>query len=427
MLHNSVIRVLALCLFCLTVSTAYAQDEERVPSGDLSNFFNPPGVKESEGVSSTTRSIGKGKLTSDSKTNAVDKPAPKSTTDSTSKTDKEEDKAVETKMAGAGDKSAPDAKSTSDSDANPPPVDNASGRVQLEKDEVTGPLEGGVTFGRATKTNWRVGVGLLAGTKAVQNITCRIPVPAQWPEQTVSVFEEELPPEILSVDWEDLGNIRMLKLKIGDVPPGEKMVATVTFSVSTSQILPPPNKAIFRIPKKRTRDIKGYYGESPEINIRNTRIKKEAKRIFDSAQSDWVKVESLYNWVREEIEERAGDPKGSLDAFLNKSGHGEDRVSLFVAMCRINKVPARMVFVDGLQYAEFYLVDDKEQGHWFPCMVNGIREFGSISEPKVILQKGDNYRVPGEKKKLKFVPAKAVMKGSKPRKIMFVREPLSVK
>jgi hypothetical protein len=86
-----------------------------------------------------------------------------------------------------------------------------------------------------------------------------------------------------------------------------------------------------------------------------------------------------------------------------------------------------MVFVDGTQYAEFYLVDDKDQGHWFPCTVTGLREFGSLGDPKVILQKGDNYRVPGEKKKLKYVPAKASWKGSQKFKIGFSREPLAVK
>ena len=85
-----------------------------------------------------------------------------------------------------------------------------------------------------------------------------------------------------------------------------------------------------------------------------------------------------------------------------------------------------MVFVDGGQYAEFYLVDDKKQGHWFPCKVSGIREFGSIGEPRVVLQKGDNYRVPGEKK-LQFVNARGTVKGgSRPRILKFAREPLSV-
>jgi hypothetical protein len=86
-----------------------------------------------------------------------------------------------------------------------------------------------------------------------------------------------------------------------------------------------------------------------------------------------------------------------------------------------------MVFADGTQYAEFYMVDDKEQGHWFPCMVSGIREFGEIGEPRVILQKGDNYRISGEKKKLKFVPPKAEWQGSKSFRIKFAREPLSAK
>ncbi|WP_157665133.1 transglutaminase-like domain-containing protein [Mariniblastus fucicola] len=413
---------LAIVVACIVVapSLASGQEPERVPSGDLSDFFNPPGIK-TEGLNSTTRLISPDKKKADPKeedkdTGAMDANGAATEPSSTSP------------PADASDAN-PSASEEPETEPQPPEAaSNTSGadRVKIE-DEELGEIEGGISFGPPSVTNWRVGVVMATGANPVRNATCRIPIPIQWPEQTVSVYEENLPGEIKSVTWEDLGNIRLMTLQMVNVPPGTNVIATVTFTVSTSQIIAPKNTSIFRIPSKRSREIKAYYGESPEISMRNTKLKKQAKTLFQTTASDWAKVEGLYDWVRDNIEERSGDAKGSIETFLDKSGTGEDRVGLFIAMCRINKVPARMVFVDGSQYAEFYLVDNKEVGHWFPCKVSGIREFGSIGEPRVILQKGDNYRVPGEKKKLKFVPAKATIKGSRPRVIRFAREPLSVK
>ncbi len=402
--------VSAVVLFVMisVASLAHAQEPDRVPSGDLKDFFRPPGVKKG-GVSSTTRSIG-----SDTKTKPPE-PAKKAV--------KPETKANAEPAPPAAPK-PPEVKKT----AKKPPAksSNTLGRVKIETKE-TEVIEGGITFGEPSVTNWRVGVVLVAGSTQVRDVYCRIPVPVQWPEQTVSVFLEELPTAIADVTWENLGNIRFLKFRITGVAAGERLIGLVTFQVSTSQIIAPANTSIFRIPKKRTRDIKSYFSDSPGINLRDTKVKKQAKALFANVQSDWTKIEALFDWVRDNIEERAGDAKGSSDTFSDKFGNVEDRVGLFVAMCRINKVPARVVYVDGSQYAEFYLIDDKGKGHWFPCNISGIREFGSIGEPRVVLQKGDNYRVKGEKKKLRFVPAKATVKGTRPKAVQFVREPLSVK
>ncbi len=417
-------------------ATAFQESEKRVPSGDLSAFFNPPGATARSSSKTTTRTIDS-KSSSSKKSTSSDKSSSKSsksadtagsgtkkasaTTASDTKTDKP-DITVSTTERTSKKKS-----STSKKKASPPEVADNGFQVQIDVDDSMGELEGGVSFGEPSTINWRVGVLMATGSNAVQNVICRIPVPTQWPEQTVSVENEDFPTEITDVTWEKTGNIKFLKFRISAVPAGEKFVATVTFRVTTNQIIAPKNPSIFRIPERKTRDIKAYYSASPEIEIRDSKMKKQAKEIFANSQSDWNKVQALYDWVRDNIEERSGTPVGATKAFQQKFGTGEDRVSLFVAMCRINKVPARMVFVDGTQYAEFHLVDDKEVGHWFPCKVSGIREFGEIGEPKVILQKGDNYRVSGEKKKLKFVPAKATVRGTKPARVLFVREPMSAR
>ena len=72
-------------------------------------------------------------------------------------------------------------------------------------------------------------------------------------------------------------------------------------------------------------------------------------------------------------------------------------------MCRSVGIPARAVWVPGHCYPEFYLEDEHGQGHWCPCQAAGTRIFGAMPEARPILQKGDNFRLPGSPKPHRYV------------------------
>ncbi len=79
--------------------------------------------------------------------------------------------------------------------------------------------------------------------------------------------------------------------------------------------------------------------------------------------------------------------------------------SLFIALCRASKIPARTVWLTTSVYPEFYLLDDDGHGHWFPCQIGGTRQFGGIDDSTPILQKGDNFRdAERPKEKMRLVP-----------------------
>lgn len=139
-------------------------------------------------------------------------------------------------------------------------------------------------------------------------------------------------------------------------------------------------------------------------------------------ETAWEKVEAIFDWVRENIEYRNEEPDDSLSVFRKKKGCSEDLAGLFVAMCRSAKIPARMVWVEGAQYAEFYLQDSTDTGHWFPCNVAGRREFGSNAEPRIILQKGDNIKVPEKETRQKYCAEFVSGSGNVKPIVKFVRE-----
>jgi transglutaminase-like putative cysteine protease len=168
-----------------------------------------------------------------------------------------------------------------------------------------------------------------------------------------------------------------------------------------------------------------YLGSSPFIETRHPKI-VELSRRAGSGKDGWEKVEAIYDLTREKVEYKAGELKGAAKALIDGSGDCEELTSLFIALCRNNKIPARMVWVQGHCYPEFYLVDGKNQGHWFPCQAAGTRAFGGIPEHRPILQKGDNFRDPDRPKEPlryvnEFMTGSAVKGGGKPR-VEFVRE-----
>src|SRR5262249_39656437 len=85
------------------------------------------------------------------------------------------------------------------------------------------------------------------------------------------------------------------------------------------------------------------------------------------------------------------------------TGDCEDISSLFIAMCRASEIPARTVWVPGHCFPEFYLEDKQGNGYWIPCQAAGDRAFGGIGELRPILQKGDNFRVPEERERQRYV------------------------
>ena len=279
---------------------------------------------------------------------------------------------------------------TLQADTDPPATESATSSAEI-------------TFGETISNRWKVGAKMLGGSRSCKNLLMTIPVPTNWPEQEVSLHEENFPPEIQSAEYRELNSgVRQLVIKIPKLKAKQLLELSVTFDVKTKQIVGPKETKGLKIPKRVPRQLKDYVGVSPQISYRNSKLRNQAKEIIKEKDSAWEKVEAIFDWVRDNIEYRNDEPSDSLSVFRKKSGCSEDLVGLFVAMCRAVKIPARMVWVEGAQYAEFYLEDNQGDGHWYPCQVAGRREFGSNAEPRIIQQKGDNIKVPEKENRQKF-------------------------
>ncbi len=261
-------------------------------------------------------------------------------------------------------------------------------------------------YGETITQKWQVGALIRTGSQDASSIEIAIPVPTDWDEQSVSLVEDDISSSIRNVKYQMLDDgVRRMTATIPRIRANSGVKVLITFEVQTKAILKPERTDNLVIPYKPDRDIKRHLNSSRLINHRKTEFKKLTKELVEGKETDWEKVEAIFNWVKDNITPiDTEEVRGAQITFKRQEGNGEDMVNLFVALCRSYKVPARIVWVDGLQYAEFYLEDENGEGTWFPCQPDGFPEFGQMTSPRVIQQKGDNIKVPGYKDRLRYVP-----------------------
>jgi transglutaminase-like putative cysteine protease len=258
---------------------------------------------------------------------------------------------------------------------------------------------------RESTTRIRIGVIVKNSGGPLYNAVATAPVPAEWPEQQVEIVSEDNTSHVRKLSYRSVApGLRQMVVEIPVVLPGHEAKSLVTFEVTRRTLLAPKDTRDLKIPKKLDRQLSLCAGSSPYIESRHPKIVAASKEAVGEVESDWNKVEAIYDWTRDHVAYKKGDLKGAARALFDKEGDTDELTSVFIALCRAQKIPARTVFVLEHCYAEFYLEDDEGKGYWFPCQPAGQRLFGGIDELRPILQKGDNYKNPdNSKERLRYV------------------------
>ena len=250
---------------------------------------------------------------------------------------------------------------------------------------------------------WQVGAVIQAVGGPCAGLRGTISVPTAWPEQQVRIVDEDVSSFARRVSYRDLDGVKQMLFWIPQMPAGEVANVLITFEVTKSSVLAPEDTARFVVPRNAPRDVRIYLGASPLVEVRDSSIRSKANEIVNDGATAWEQVEAIYDWVRDNVKYKSGRDKGAVAALRDGNGNEHDLTSLFIALCRVNKVPARTVWVPDHCYVEFYLMDEKGEGHWFPCQVAGTRDFGSMSDHRPVLQKGENIKVPEHREPQRFV------------------------
>jgi len=325
-----------------------------------------------------------------------------------------------------------------------------SANAQIQQD----PDNQFVRYGDTHVVRFRVGLTVEAASGPVENIVGMVAVPFPSPEQEVLVVDQDISPEIENLEYRFLegGGARQMVISVPYLANGAEARAILTCEVRTRVILPPEDTSELVIPTKPDRELKRYLGRSEMIQTNHAKIRKTLRDIFaektddshtstdsvDDAEddleietgplTDWQRVEKIYDYVWDAIEYVEGNDKSAVQTLDEGFGDCHDVSALFVALCRTNKIPARMVWVHEHQYAEFCLQDTEGNLHWFPCESAGTKAFGEMPMPRVIMQKGDLFTVPERpRERLRYASDYLIgvpVAGSGKPRVRYIREQL---
>lgn len=277
---------------------------------------------------------------------------------------------------------------------------------------------------------WKVGLQLDTRGSTIVDAIATFPIFMEWPEQAVRLVDQQIDASVSFWEARDnLDGVKQIFARMNRIDGSNSSTdILLTFQIDKSRIVGPSSQQIagLQIPKRIDKSLRGGMGSSPFINTSDNRIKAISKQIAAAdAENDWQRVERVYDWVRENIEYVEGDLKTVSQALRDGTGDCEEMTSIFIAICRNLKIPARMVWIPGHCYPEFYLENEDQEGAWFPCQVAGTRQFGKMDEYRPIIQKGDRFRVPEQTGLQRYVSeffsGKKLVGSFKPRP-RFVRE-----
>ena len=272
--------------------------------------------------------------------------------------------------------------------------------------------------------HWQVGVMVTAASGPCAGVYATASVPVSWPEQTVKLAKKSFSPHVTQFKFrEGAGGLKQMLIFIPRINTSQTASALLTFEIAKKIVDLPENPETMTISPTMPRSVRVHLAPSPMIESRHATIKSKAIELTTGIDSVWKKVETLYDFVRTEIDYQEGPIRGAVKTLESMTGEKEDLSSLFIAMCRSLMIPARTVWVPDHNYAEFYLQDAPGRGYWFPCQLAGGREFGQINDHRPILMRGDNFKVPEKPTAQRYVAEhlKVTQAAGRPN-VQFVRQ-----
>ncbi len=306
------------------------------------------------------------------------------------------------------------------------PSSGVAAAQSAAQSQTPSPANAAVGMSNVRTERWQLGVTVRAhGT--MTGIVATLPVPMSWPEQDVKIVARQQSRQVRSVRFRELDkSVQQMSISIPRLAAGEEAQALITMEITKRDIVAPVSTDQLTLPRKPRRDLVKYLKPSPYIDSKDPVIVRSAEQAIAGKERGWEQAEAIYDWVRDKIEYRFDRKiKSARKALDDGYGDCEEMTSLFIAMCRAVGIPARAVWIPGHCYPEFYLEDEQGVGHWYPCQAAGSRFFGAMPEARPILQKGDNFRVPGSRKPQRYVQETLAAKNAAaPPEVTFIRTKL---
>ncbi len=128
-------------------------------------------------------------------------------------------------------------------------------------------------------------------------------------------------------------NNQVLHFAFENLPPYGKIIINIEADVSMGAT----------IPALSFKNLDSYLGNEQFIETSDSRLISQAKKL--ASENKLKTIENTFNFVSSTLQKStySKTAKGALYALLNKRGDCTEFMHLFIALCRINQIPARGV------------------------------------------------------------------------------------
>src|SRR4051812_36045115 len=147
----------------------------------------------------------------------------------------------------------------------------------------------GPRLDRSVVTRIQVGVIIKATGGALQRVVATAPVPADWPEQSVKIVNEDVSAGG-SVAYRNIrggGGLKQMVVEVPQMLLNQEIKALVTYEVTRRVLLAPTDPSIYKLPKKPGRELLLNLGPSPYIESKHPKIIAAAKEAVEGKEGDW--------------------------------------------------------------------------------------------------------------------------------------------
>lgn len=239
------------------------------------------------------------------------------------------------------------------------------------------------------------------------NVVVVAPIPMDWPEQQVRLLEEKATEGGKLEFHVKPGQCKTFRFIVPKIEAGRSASVELLYEITRWRMEFVAEPGQLGLPQGVPPEVRDQFiGLAPGLEMKHPKIVNLARELEKEHHDDgaWETVKGFWSWTRDNVDFQNGDFRGALFAIEKGCGDCEEMSALFVSMCRLSKVTARSVWVEGHNYPEFYLTDKEGQGHWIPAQVVGPEWFGEMTEYRPIFQKGDRFLDPFHRKYVRYTP-----------------------
>ncbi len=254
----------------------------------------------------------------------------------------------------------------------------------------------------------------LEGAGNASGVMAATPIPVKHPEQQIDDFKVETVGCEAAVR-ETAPGAGQLILSAATIAAKQVISAVVTYKLTLLKQYQGYQKEQFPAKQEPPSDVqKAALQDSPGIQTSAASVKKLAAELIDGVAHPWDRAKAFAEWVPRNIKPQIGPYTSVTAALETRRGDCEEMSAVFIALCRAVGIPARVVWVPNHNWSEFYLTDDKGQGHWIPVHTACYGWFGWTGAHELVLQKGDRVHVPEQHRSFRLLEDWLHCGGKKP-------------